>query len=165
MCTCTCSVVSNSATPRTAACQAPLSVGFSRQEYWTGVPFPPPGDLPDPGIEPCTGMRGFYCCATWEAHSNMPLPFQVNLQPVLITQLQNTKRNLFKKLKMWQARKGIQQIGSSWAFQFCSNHKRRQGLSKSTFRVNSTDHCGVQVTAWGRGLPLSRLVTGSLGAI
>ena len=35
-----------------AACQAPLSVGFSRQEYWSGLPFPPPGDLPDPGIKP-----------------------------------------------------------------------------------------------------------------
>ena len=32
--------------------QAPLSVGFSRQEYWSGLPFPSPGDLPDPGIEP-----------------------------------------------------------------------------------------------------------------
>ena len=36
----------------TVACQAPLSVGFSRQEYWSGLPFPSPGDLPDPGIEP-----------------------------------------------------------------------------------------------------------------
>ena len=35
----------------TVACQAPLSLGFSRQEYWSGLPFPPPGDLPDPGIE------------------------------------------------------------------------------------------------------------------
>ena len=40
------------ATPWTVACQAPLSMGFSRQEYWTGLPFPSPGDLPDPGIEP-----------------------------------------------------------------------------------------------------------------
>ena len=39
-------------TPRTAAHQAPLSVEFSRQEYWSGLPFPSPGDLPDPGIEP-----------------------------------------------------------------------------------------------------------------
>ena len=39
-------------TPRTAACQAPLSMGFPRQEYWRGLPFPSPGDLPDPGIEP-----------------------------------------------------------------------------------------------------------------
>ena len=36
----------------TVACQAPLSMGFSRQEYWSGLPCPPPGDLPDPGIEP-----------------------------------------------------------------------------------------------------------------
>ena len=40
------------ATPWTVACQAPLSVGFSRQEYWSGLPFPSAGDLPDPGIEP-----------------------------------------------------------------------------------------------------------------
>ena len=46
-----CSVVSDSATPRTAACQAPQSMGFPRQEYWSGLPFPPPGDLPHPGIE------------------------------------------------------------------------------------------------------------------
>ena len=36
----------------TATCQAPLSVGFSRQECWCGLPFPSPGDLPNPGIEP-----------------------------------------------------------------------------------------------------------------
>ena len=40
------------ATPWTVAHQASLSVGFSRQEYWSGLPFPSPGDLPDPGIEP-----------------------------------------------------------------------------------------------------------------
>ena len=40
------------ATPWTVAYQASTSVGFSRQEYWSGLPFPSPGDLPDPGIEP-----------------------------------------------------------------------------------------------------------------
>ena len=39
-------------TPWTAAHQAPLSMGFFRQGYWNGLPFPFPGDLPDPGIEP-----------------------------------------------------------------------------------------------------------------
>ena len=39
-------------TPWTVACQAPLSVGFSRQEYWSGLSFLSPGDLSDPGIEP-----------------------------------------------------------------------------------------------------------------
>ena len=39
-------------TPWTVAHQTPPSMGFSRQEYWSGLPFPSPGDLPDPGIEP-----------------------------------------------------------------------------------------------------------------
>ena len=46
------SVTSNSSViPRTVAHQAPLSMGFSRQEYWSGLPFASPSDLPDPGIE------------------------------------------------------------------------------------------------------------------
>ena len=54
------------ATPWTVARQAPLSMGFSRQEYWSGVPCPPPGDLPDPGIKPasfyvsCIGREVLY---------------------------------------------------------------------------------------------------------
>ena len=40
------------ATPWTVTCQAPLSIGFSRQEYWSGLPFLSPEDLSDPGIEP-----------------------------------------------------------------------------------------------------------------
>ena len=48
---CSCSVVSNSAVPWTIACQTLLSMKFSRREYWSGLPCPPPGDLPNPGIE------------------------------------------------------------------------------------------------------------------
>ena len=50
--TVSCSVVSNSATPWTVAHQAPLSTGLSRQEYWSRWPFPSPGGLLNPGIEP-----------------------------------------------------------------------------------------------------------------
>ena len=46
------SSVFDSVTPRTEARQAPLSMGFSREEYWSGLPFPSPEDLPDPGMEP-----------------------------------------------------------------------------------------------------------------
>ena len=59
-------------TPWTVARQAALSRGFSRQEYWSGLPCPPPGDLPDPGIEPRSLMSpeltgGFFTTrATWE---------------------------------------------------------------------------------------------------
>ena len=58
----------------TVARQAPLSMGFSRQEYWSGLPFPPPGDLPDPGIEfeslVSLALAGglFTTSATWEGH-------------------------------------------------------------------------------------------------
>ena len=45
------SVVSDSVTPWTVALQAPLSMELPRQEYWSGLPYPSPGDLPDPGIE------------------------------------------------------------------------------------------------------------------
>ena len=40
--------------PMDCSCEAPLSMGFSRQEYWSGVPFLPPGSLPNPGTEPTT---------------------------------------------------------------------------------------------------------------
>ena len=51
--------------------QASLSMGFSGQEYWSGLPFPPPRDLPDPGIFSCISCSGrqiLYHGATWEAH-------------------------------------------------------------------------------------------------
>ena len=48
------SVVSDSVTLWTVVGQAPLFMGFSRQKYWSGLPFPLPGDLPDPGIEPAS---------------------------------------------------------------------------------------------------------------
>ena len=64
---CTLNCVRLFATPWTVAWQAPLSMGFFRQEYWSGLPFPPSGDLPDPGIEPespafasCTGRQILY---------------------------------------------------------------------------------------------------------
>ena len=60
-------------TPWTVACETPPSMEFSRQEYWSGVTFPFPGDLPDPGIEPLSlespalGGRSFISSTTWEA--------------------------------------------------------------------------------------------------
>ena len=62
-----------SVTLSTVTRQAPLSVGFSRQEYWSGLPCPPPGNLPNPGIElasrisPALAERFYTASATWEA--------------------------------------------------------------------------------------------------
>ena len=66
------------ATPWTVARQAPLSMGFSRQYYWSGLPCLPPGDLPDPGTKPASlmspalGGRFFTTSATWEAPTRSP---------------------------------------------------------------------------------------------
>ena len=79
-CTCACvpscfNPVQLSVTPRALARQAPLSMGFSRQEHWSGLPCPPPGHLPNPGIElalltsPALGGRFFTTSATWEAQA------------------------------------------------------------------------------------------------
>ena len=65
--------VCDSETPWTVAHQAPLSMGFFRQEYWSGLPFPSPGNLPNPGIKPASltspalAGRFFTTNATWEA--------------------------------------------------------------------------------------------------
>ena len=69
-------------TPWTVDLQAPLSMGFSRQEYWSGLPRPPPGDLPDLGIKPAALMSPalaggiFTTCTTWEAQRR-PMAVQV----------------------------------------------------------------------------------------
>ena len=61
------------ATPSTLACKAPLSMGVPRQENWSRLPFPSPGDLPDPGIEsasPALAVGLFFAePATWEARA------------------------------------------------------------------------------------------------
>ena len=64
-------------TPWTVACQAPLSMELSRQEYWNGLPFPSPGDLPNLGIEtmslvsPALTGAFFTICATWEPQGDL----------------------------------------------------------------------------------------------
>ena len=55
------------ANPWTVACQAPLSVKYFKQEYWSGLPFSTPGDLSDPGMEPAS-----LCIMNWQADS-LPL--------------------------------------------------------------------------------------------
>ena len=74
------------ATPCTVAGQAPLSMGFSRQEYWSGLQFPSPRDLPDPGIEPASVISpalagGFFTTsAPWEAWRTVRRLLKKNLK-------------------------------------------------------------------------------------
>ena len=70
----------------TVACQTPLSMGFSRQEYWSGLPCLPPGDLPNPGIEPMSLIspalagRFFTTSTTWEAGGTFCPPANFNCE-------------------------------------------------------------------------------------
>ena len=74
-------------TPWTVARQAPLPMGFPRQEYWSGLPCPPPGDFPNSGIEPMSLMSppltdGFFTTSTtWEAPQ---VPCQVPEKALLV---------------------------------------------------------------------------------
>ena len=65
------------ATLWTVVCQAPLSMGLSRQEYWSGLPFPPLGDLPDPGIGPMSPVS--------PAFQENSLPAELSGKPKLIS--------------------------------------------------------------------------------
>ena len=80
VCVCVCSVVSDYWNPWTVARQALLSMRFSRQEYWSGLPFPPPGDLPDPGV---TGLKS--CFANIWVIAVTVMLTSLDLSPVLIS--------------------------------------------------------------------------------
>ena len=76
------SEVAQSATPWTAAYQAPLSMGFSKEEYWSGLPFSPPGDLPNPGIKPSSPVSlalQAYSLPTEPSRNSSLLYLNVNL--------------------------------------------------------------------------------------
>ena len=82
--------MSDFATPWTVARQVPLSMGFPKQEYWSGLPHSPPGDLPDPGIEPTflvsPALAGrFFTSATWEAPTRMVRGLNHNIKHTEIT--------------------------------------------------------------------------------
>ena len=75
--TCACAAMSDSVTPWTVALQAPLSMGFSRQEFWSGLPCAPPEDLPNPRIKPASPLSpplagGFFITAAAKSLQSCP---------------------------------------------------------------------------------------------
>ena len=71
------------ATPWAVAHQAPLSVGFSKQEYWSGLPHPPPGDLPNPGVEPASLMSPALAVVFLTTSTTCSVQFSSITQPCL----------------------------------------------------------------------------------
>ena len=104
---CTCaqslSCVRLFATPWTVACQPPLSTGFSRQEYWSGLPCPSTGDLPNPETQPvsrvsCTGRQVLYHWATWVAQSKSDTERQISCDITnMYDFLNDTSELIYKK--------------------------------------------------------------------
>ena len=80
------------ATSWTVASQAPLSMGFPRQEYWSGLPFPPPGNLHNPGIEPLSPAGGFFT-------TEPPISTQPNTWDKTFTDLQSSYSLEFSSLQ------------------------------------------------------------------
>ena len=92
VCTCMCSVLSDSVTPWTGAHQAFLYMETSRQEYWNGLPFPSPGDLPDPEIKPTAHL----------ATKNNENPL-LSLPLYTVTLYTEVQRNILSQLVGWAA--------------------------------------------------------------
>ena len=84
-------------TPRTVAHQAPPSMGFSRQHYWSGVPFPSPGDPPNPGIEPVflapSTLAGGFLNTELHGKQHFPVDPRVNTALIQIWDLRNVSFN------------------------------------------------------------------------
>ena len=123
ICLCELSRIWFFATPWTVAHQAPLFVDFARQEYWSGLPFPSPEDLPYIGIEPMSlvfpAFAGgcFYLCATWEAPNYghidfFPIIFQFSAPVFCI----NFSRNLLSvsMFALFPANEWIKKRTSKW---------------------------------------------------
>ena len=96
--------------PKTVGLQAPLFIGFSRQEYWSGLPCPPPEDLPDPGIEPASlishALAGGFFMTVREPH----LYISKLSEGALLKPLNNQNQCLFSK----EISKAIGETIASW---------------------------------------------------
>ena len=98
------------ATPQTVALQAPLFIGFSRQEYWSGLPSPPPGDLPDPGMEPASLTSPELACGFLTTVREPHFYISKLSEGALLKPLNNQNQYLFSK----EISKAIDETIASW---------------------------------------------------
>ena len=108
------SVVSDSfcGVPWTVACRASLSMEFSRPEYWSGQPFPPPGGLPNPGIDQVSCKRILYCLRQEGSSSNRQARFS-KMVVIVLTQATRNLRNTSMNYCDHLASNGYKEIQSS----------------------------------------------------
>ena len=104
--------MSDSTTPWTIACQASLSIGFPRQEYWSGLPFPSPGNFPDPGIN--LWSPALQADSLWTDHQGnrdpkiwQPLPLGEAVEGELLPSIYDRNWAVSAQQKKWWIRKLI----------------------------------------------------------
>jgi len=85
--------------PMDCSCQAPLSMGFSRQEYWSGLPCPPPGDLPHPGIESRSPTLQV------DSLPSEPPGKPMNIETKCWQSMNNETSNIKLEVRVWKSRK------------------------------------------------------------
>ena len=95
------------------ACQAPLSMGFSRQEYWSGLPCPPPGDLPDPGIEPMSLMSPALAGGFFQANAGLPCYLKPGYSFKRVSRVQKNK-NKKAGVSIWSRKNRASGERLSW---------------------------------------------------
>ena len=134
--------MSDPATLWTVARQAPLSMGFPRQEYWSGLPCPPPGDLPDPGIESASPAR---------LANSLPLSHQGS--PVLCKPFLQFPKQLFKvdlcnhhSLDVKMKLREVQWFTQGHTAKKWQSHDSDLSLSNCRINQRPKDNCFAKVT-------------------
>ena len=120
------------ATLQTIDSQTPLSTGFPRQEYWSGLPFPPPGDLPDPGIVPAS--PAFQEDALWLSHWGRPQ----------ILKTEHLEENDCMSKLLAKASGFTNKWDISWAASLQSLNQNNSGKTPYLFFLQNAEHTARQ---------------------
>ena len=123
----------------TVPCQAPLSVGFPREECWSGLPFPSPGDLHDPGIEPMSLMSWSITLIIWDENKTRPycpvMGWMVSPQNLYVAALTSNiialRYRVFKEIEVKLDHKSRLLIWHSWCL-----YKKRKRHQRSLFSLS-----------------------------
>ena len=137
------------ATLQTVDCQGPQSIRFSRQEYWSGLPFPSPGDLHDPGIEPMSLMSWSITLIIWDENKTRPycpvMGWMVSPQNLYVAALTSNiialRYRVFKEIEVKLDHKSRLLIWHSWYL-----YKKRKRHQRSLFFFELMD---IEEAMWG----------------
>ena len=147
------------ATPGTVACQAPLSMGSPRQEYPSELPFPTPGDLPNPGIEPVSlaspALAGgfFTTSATWKARIDTPITW-VTPKGIMRNERSQTQTLHLYDFSQRQSCRNSRQISSFQKLRVGRGCDTRSAGGRSLFEFFRHVPCGILVPHQGLNLQL-----------